>query len=175
MFDGPMAYEHSGDAPIYAPNSYGRGYTDVTGEAEDSWEADGEMVRAAYTLRPEDDDFGQPGTLVREVLDDAHGSGSSATSPATSSAGSRRRLLPQVFEYWKSVDADTGKRIEEAVHAGRDDKAPAPGPTDREGVSGGDRRAGGRVGGGWGGSGERGRGAGGVPGDARSRPVCTTC
>lgn len=29
------------------------------------------MVRAAYTLREQDDDWGQPGTLVREVLDDA--------------------------------------------------------------------------------------------------------
>jgi catalase len=29
------------------------------------------MVRAAYTLRAEDDDFGQAGTLVREVFDDA--------------------------------------------------------------------------------------------------------
>ncbi len=33
--------------------------------------ADGDMVRTAYTLRPEDDDWGQAGTLVREVLDDA--------------------------------------------------------------------------------------------------------
>ncbi len=39
-----------------------------------------------------------------------------------------------MFEYWKSVDPDTGKRIEEAVHAGMDEKAPAPGPTERVGV-----------------------------------------
>ena len=70
-FDGPMAYEHTGDQPVYAPNSYGRGYSDETGPVEDRWETDGEMVRAAYTLRAEDDDFGQAGTLVREVWDDA--------------------------------------------------------------------------------------------------------
>jgi catalase len=29
------------------------------------------MVRRAYTLRAEDNDFGQAGTLVRHVLDDA--------------------------------------------------------------------------------------------------------
>ena len=29
------------------------------------------MVRPAYTLRPDDDDWGQAGTMVREVLDDA--------------------------------------------------------------------------------------------------------
>ena len=38
--------------------------------AEAHWSSDGDMVRTAYTLRPEDDDWGQAGTLVREVLDD---------------------------------------------------------------------------------------------------------
>jgi hypothetical protein len=33
--------------------------------------ADGEMVRAAYALHPEDDDFGQANTLVNDVMDDA--------------------------------------------------------------------------------------------------------
>ena len=36
---------------------------------------DGNMVRRAYTLRAEDNDFGQAGTLVRHVLDDAARSG----------------------------------------------------------------------------------------------------
>ena len=67
QFDGPMAFDHAGDRPKYAPNSYGARYGDATGVAEDSWEVDGEMVRAAYELHAEDDDFGQAGTLVREV------------------------------------------------------------------------------------------------------------
>ncbi len=70
QFDGPMAYDHTGDRPKYAPNSYGAPYSDLTGPAEDGWETDGEMVRQAYTLRAEDDDFGQAGTLVNEVWDD---------------------------------------------------------------------------------------------------------
>ena len=68
--DGPMAYEHRGDDPVYAPNSFGRGYADKVGEVEDGWETDGAMVRQAYTLREDDDDFAQAGTLVREVWDD---------------------------------------------------------------------------------------------------------
>jgi hypothetical protein len=32
---------------------------------------DHDMVRSAYTLHAEDDDWGQAGTMVREVLDDA--------------------------------------------------------------------------------------------------------
>src|SRR5699024_642260 len=70
LFDGQMAYEHSGNAPVYAPNSGGRDWSDHTGAVEDGWQTDGEMVRSAYTLHAEDDDFGQAGTLVREVFDD---------------------------------------------------------------------------------------------------------
>ncbi|MEJ7651076.1 MAG: catalase, partial [Nakamurella sp.] len=64
-FDGAMAYDHSGDAPVYAPNSFDRPYSDITGPVEDGWQVDGEMTRTAYELRIDDDDFGQPGTLVR--------------------------------------------------------------------------------------------------------------
>src|SRR3546814_15225604 len=70
MFDGQMAYEHSGNAPVYAPNSGDRGWADETGPAPDGWEADGEMVRRAHTLRADDADFTQPGILVRDVLND---------------------------------------------------------------------------------------------------------
>jgi len=65
-----MAFEHRSDDPVYAPNSFGRGYADEVGEVADGWEADGAMVRQAYTLRADDDDFSQAGTLVREVWDD---------------------------------------------------------------------------------------------------------
>src|SRR5690625_4921942 len=71
MFDGHMTYHHSGAQPVYAPNSGDRTWADETGRMEDGWEADGEMVRSAYTLRADDDDFGQPGTMVPEVFSDA--------------------------------------------------------------------------------------------------------
>jgi catalase len=129
-----MAYEHSGDEPVYAPNSYGRGYSDLTGGVEDGWETDGEMVRQAYALRKDDDDFSQAGTLVREVWDDAARERFVGNVAGHILGGVKEQTLPRVFEYWKKVDPDTGKRIEEAVHAGRDEKAPAPGPTDRQGV-----------------------------------------
>ncbi len=133
-FDGPMAYEHSGDAPVYAPNSHGRGYSDETGVVEDGWEVDGAMVREAYTLRSEDDDFGQAGSLVRDVWDDEQRERFVGNVAGHILGGVKPDTLPRVFEYWKSVDAEIGKRIEEAVHAGHDEKAPAPGPTDRIGV-----------------------------------------
>ena len=57
--------------PVYAPNSYGGPKADPARAAEVLWYADGDMVRTAYTLRADDDDWGQAGTLVREVMDDA--------------------------------------------------------------------------------------------------------
>src|SRR5579875_1191966 len=68
--DGAMRIRNATD-PVYAPNSYGGPQADPARAAEVHWIADGEMVRQAYTLRPADDDWGQAGTLVREVLDDA--------------------------------------------------------------------------------------------------------
>ena len=119
MFDGQMAYQHSGNAPVYAPNSGGRTWADDTGPVADGWEADGEMVRSAYTLRAEDDDFTQPGILVREVFNDAQRtklvdqvagsllggvlarcssapSSTGRTSMPMSAGGSRRRCAPAV-------------------------------------------------------------------------------
>jgi catalase len=131
--DGPMAYDHRGDEPVYAPNSYGRGYADVEGEIEESWESDGAMVRQAYTLREDDDDFSQAGALVREVWDDEQRERFVGNVAGHILGGVSDKLLPQVLDYWKSVDADTGKRIEEAVREGQG-KDVAPGETEPKGV-----------------------------------------
>jgi catalase len=119
LFDGQMAYEHSGSAPVYAPNSSGRTWADQTGPAEDGWEADGRMVRSAYTLRAADDDFGQAGTLVRDVFDDAQRTRLVETVVGSLLAGVRSPVLERAFDYWKSIDADVGHRIKEGVRAGR--------------------------------------------------------
>ncbi len=116
-FDGPMAYEHSGDAPVYAPNSGGRPYADITGPVEDGWDADGEMMRSAYILHAEDDDFGQAGTLVREVWDDAARERFVDTVAGHLLGGVTGDVLEQAFQYWNNVDAATGARIEAKVRA----------------------------------------------------------
>ena len=117
-FDGPMAYDHSGDQPVYAPNTAGRPFSDLTGPVEDSWEADGEFVREAYTLRADDDDFSQAGTLVREVFDDAARERFVATVAGHLLGGVKGDVLEKAFQYWKNVDAETGKQIEELVRQG---------------------------------------------------------
>lgn len=118
MFDGHMTYEHSGDAPVYAPNSADRSWADTTGPMEDGWEADGEMVRSAYALREDDDDFSQPGALVREVFNDEQRARLVEQVAGSLLGGVRSPVLERAFDYWKSVDSDIGRRIEEKVRAG---------------------------------------------------------
>jgi catalase len=123
MMDGQMNYHHTGAAPVYVPNSGGRPWADETGAVPDGWEADGGLVRSAYTLHAEDDDFGQPGTLVREVMDDAQRAALVDQVAGSLLGGVRSPVLERAFDYWKSIDPETGRRIEEKVRAG---SAPKP-------------------------------------------------
>ena len=124
MFDGNQACHHSGTAPVYAPNSLGREYSDWQGTTAEGWEADGEMVRQAYALRSDDDDFGQAGTMVREVFDDAARDRLVETLTGGLSGIKRQEVLERAFWYWKSVDEGIGTRVEQAVRAGRDAVTP---------------------------------------------------
>ncbi len=99
MFDGQMAYDHSGNAPVYAPNSGDRSWADDIGPAAEGWEADGEMVRSAYTLRSEDDDFTQPGILVRDVFNDDQRAQLVDTVAGALLGGVRSPVLERAFEY----------------------------------------------------------------------------
>ena len=116
--EGQMQYHHSGNAPVYAPNSYGRSYQDEQGPVDNGWEADGELVRAAYTLHAEDSDFIQPGILVREVFDDAQRDQFVATV-AGSLSTVEEPVLSKALQYWKNVDSTIGERIELASHVSR--------------------------------------------------------
>lgn len=87
------------------------------------------MVRAGYVQHPQDDDFGQAGTLVREVLDDAARARLVANVVGHVLNGVTEPVLARVFDYWKNVDGDLGKRIEEGVRSGQGSSAPAAGPS----------------------------------------------
>jgi len=114
MFDGHMAYHHTGDAAVYAPNSAGRPFAEAQLTPEDSWKADGELVRQAYRLHKDDDDFGQAGALVRDVMDEAARKRLVQTvcEALNDGAGVKRPVRQRVFDYWKSIDKDVGAAIE---------------------------------------------------------------
>ncbi len=114
-FDGPMRYDYNPGQPSYAPNSYGGPVPDETRADDLGWYADGEMVRAAYTPHREDDDFGQPGTLVRDVLDDTGRAHLAGNIVGHLSAGVSGPVLQRAVAYWRSVDKSLGDTVAAGV------------------------------------------------------------
>ncbi|GAA1629038.1 MULTISPECIES: catalase [Brevibacterium] len=110
--EGHMQYHHTGAAPVYAPNSYGRAYQDTQGVVDNGWEADGELVRSAYTLHRDDDDFGQAHTLVREVYTEQERADLVDTVVDMLRADVEEPVLSNVFAYWKNIDDEVGQAIE---------------------------------------------------------------
>ncbi|WP_082965112.1 catalase [Mycobacterium sp. ACS1612] len=114
--DGRMRIANASD-PVYAPNSYGGPQADPSRTAEASWYADGEMVRTAYTLRPDDDDWTQAGILVREVMDAPARNRLVGNVAGHLRDGVSEPVLQRAFEYWKNIDKEVGDGIEQAVAA----------------------------------------------------------
>ncbi|GAA4904613.1 catalase [Stackebrandtia albiflava] len=110
-FDGPMRFHYTPGQPVYSPNSYGGPAVDEAAGADHGWHSDGEMVRAAYTLHAEDDDFGQAGTLVRQVMDDAARGRLAANVVGALRGGVSEPILARALEYWRNIDKDLGDRI----------------------------------------------------------------
>jgi catalase len=69
------------------------------------------MVRKAYTLRAEDDDFGQAGTMVRRVLDDAARARLVSNIVGHLKDGVSDAVLARALGYRSKVDGDLGSRI----------------------------------------------------------------
>ncbi|WP_240197839.1 catalase [Novosphingobium sp. P6W] len=122
--------------PVYAPNSYGGpgAQPQVGGEA--TWMADGDMVRAAYSLRQDDDDWSQPGALVREVMDDAQRERFVTNVSGHLADGVSEPILVRAFDYWRNVDKDIGDRIEKATRGLLGGMSEAPGMASAESISG---------------------------------------
>ncbi|WP_035282083.1 catalase [Brevibacterium album] len=122
--DGAMSFEnYPADRPEYAPSGFDgpQAEPSLTTEANLSG-ASGDVLRSAQTLRSDDGDFNQAGDLVRTVLDDAARDrmvGNIAGHVMqVADAGVRARA----FDYWKSVDAHLGARVENVVAAALADR-----------------------------------------------------
>ncbi|WP_206504228.1 catalase [Streptomyces chrestomyceticus] len=117
--DGPMRYEPSSAARPYAPNSYGGPAADTANFGDPAgWHAAGEMVREAYKLRRDDDDWGQAGTQVRQVLDDAARERLVNNVAGHLLNGVSRPVLLRALQYWRNVDKALGDRIAARVDGG---------------------------------------------------------
>ena len=109
--DGAMRHEHNGGAPVYAPNSYGGPRADPERLIEPSWDATGEIVRTAQTLHSEDDDYGQPGTLYREVLSQTDRTNLTSNLVDHLSDGVEREVQARAVEGWYKVDPELGSNL----------------------------------------------------------------
>jgi catalase len=113
--DGAMRVQNVSD-PVYAPNSKGGPQADSKRYPEVAvWKASGEFIRAAYTLRKDDDDFGQPGTLVRKVMDDGQRDRLVSNVVGHLKKGVSEPVLQRAFEYWRNIDKEIGDRIAKGV------------------------------------------------------------
>ncbi|WKX72319.1 catalase [Streptomyces sp. XD-27] len=117
--DGAMRYEPARTGAVYAPNSHGGPAADTARFGDPAgWQAAGEMVREAYRLHREDDDWGQPGTMVRHVLDDAARTRLVGNVSGHLLQGVSRAVLDRAIQYWRNIDKETGDRIAERVNGG---------------------------------------------------------
>jgi catalase len=117
--DGLMRVQNVSD-PVYAPNSKGGPKADPERYPQvEVWEASGEFVHAAYTKRKDDDDFGQAGTLVRKVLDNAQRDRLVSNVVGHLKNGVTEPVLARAFEYWRNIDQAVGDRIAEGVKGKR--------------------------------------------------------
>jgi catalase len=113
--DGAMRVQNVSD-PVYAPNSKGGPQADGKRYPEAAiWKASGEFIRAAYTLRKDDDDWGQAGTLVRKVMDDEQRDRLVSNVVGHLKKGVSEPVLQRAFEYWRNIDKEIGDRIAKGV------------------------------------------------------------
>jgi catalase len=77
----------------------------------------GEIVRAAYSKHREDDDFIQPGTMYRNVLDEEAKSRPVANIAGHATNGVDPDMQVSVIEYWRQVDGDLGARVAKAIES----------------------------------------------------------
>jgi catalase len=117
--EGSMDYRFNPpEVPVYAPNSYGGPHADPQAAGDDgSWAFDPAIVRADYLQHPEDGNFGQAGTLVREVMDDAARARLVGNITGHLLEGVSEPVLVRAFEYWRNVDKSVGDQVEAGVRA----------------------------------------------------------
>ena len=109
--DGAMRYAHAGAQPVYAPNSYGGPKADSERYPDASWQADGEIERSAQTLHAEDDDYGQAGSLYRDVMSASERDHLVENLIGHLSMEVRTQTQKRAVENWRKVDADLGARL----------------------------------------------------------------
>jgi catalase len=110
--DAAMTYHHAGAQPVYAPNSHGGPQADPQTGADLGWSvAAGHLGRYAYDKHAEDDDFGQPRTLYRDVMNDTDRAHLVTNIVGHASDDVSNETQLRVIAYWTNIDTQLGAQI----------------------------------------------------------------
>ena len=110
--DAAMTYHHSGNQPVYAPNSHGGPQADPDKGSDLFWDVpEGELGRFAYDKHAADDDFVQPGNLYRNVMSDTDREHLVENIVGHATQDVTAPMQERVIAYWSNVDADLGARV----------------------------------------------------------------
>ncbi|MDP9847339.1 catalase [Streptosporangium lutulentum] len=113
--DGHMTFNNPAD-PVYAPNSMGGPVADPTLFEGENYQVSGEIIRSAYTLHSEDDDYGQPRALWENVLSDTDRSHLVSNVVGHASAPEvTAEMKKRVVEYWTNVHKDLGQGVAQGL------------------------------------------------------------
>ena len=115
--DGAMRYANPGD-PVYAPNSYGGPVAQPEPYEHETYQVAGEIIRTASSRHAEDDDFGQPGTLYRQVLSETDRAHLASNIIGHASQGLTDAMKSRVVEYWRNVDPHLGAEVAKGLNGG---------------------------------------------------------
>ncbi len=83
------------------------------------WENDGELTLSAHSLHAEDGDFGQAGTLYREVFNDGEKARLLETVTGAVSGVKNADIKERAIAYWTNVDAEFGAKLRANLGAGQ--------------------------------------------------------
>ena len=118
--DGAGRYHFNAPSvPVYAPNSVGGPAAVEPAVAGGGWENDGELTLSAHTLHAEDGDFGQAGTLYREVFNDGEKARLLETVTGAVSGVKNANIKERAIQYWTNVDAEFGAKLRANLGAGQ--------------------------------------------------------
>ena len=116
--EGQMTYRHAGSQPVYAPNSHGGPKADTRLGADLTWAvAEAELGRDAYEKHAEDDDFGQAGTLYRDIMSETDREHLVTNIVGHASDHVSSEMQQRVVAYWAGVDPQLGARVASGLGA----------------------------------------------------------
>ncbi len=105
--------------PVYAPNSFGGPAAVEVQNPAGGWENDGELTHSAHSLHVEDSDFGQAGTLYREVFNDGEKARLLETITGAVGGVTHAEIKERALQYWTNVDAELGAKLRANLGTGQ--------------------------------------------------------